>query len=154
MVELLIRQLKTDLGHCDLFQRLNTVFAPLSVTPITLLRQRLWRVAHSVYQSEIKLDHVSNQRHLCCGCNGNQIVQKPSKNTMRYRMLAILEQLLPGPVIHRPFPNGQWIFGSLFLHLSRGFGVPSLLPSHSVVSILPYLLSMPICRSQIIHKLP
>ena len=35
--------------------------------------------SRSVYHSEIRLDHVSNQRHLYFWCNGNQTVPKPPK---------------------------------------------------------------------------
>ena len=76
MVKLLCDQLETDMGHCDLFQWLNNILTPLRLTPITLLRQRLWRAVRSVYQSEIRLDCVSNQRHLCCRCNRNQTLAK------------------------------------------------------------------------------
>ena len=58
MVELLCDQLETDMGHCDLFQWHNCL-------------------APSIFQSEIRLDGVSNQRHMCFLCNGNQNVTKP-----------------------------------------------------------------------------
>ena len=57
-MELLRKQIQGNAGHCDLFQWHNCL-------------------APSIFQSEIRLDGVSNQRHVCCWCDESQTVAKP-----------------------------------------------------------------------------
>ena len=59
----------------------------MRVTPITRLRQSLWNVLRSVYQSDIGSYHVLHERHLYFGRNVDQTLSNPKKRTSKRGIL-------------------------------------------------------------------
>jgi len=55
----------------------------MRVTPITRLRQSLWGVLHSVYQSDIGSYPVLHEGHLYFRRNMNQTLSNPPRNALQ-----------------------------------------------------------------------